>query len=133
MPSAVPGYASWTVAVMPARRSASAVTGPAMPPPMTIAVRTVVMLVSLGSFGPCACGTDLGGSPAILVVAASGRTPSQVWYRGQGPGGVLAHPAGAVPSSGMVDSGVLVLFASSVSSAGISPVSWKARQVSSPG
>ena len=43
-PPAVAGYASYTVAVMPARCSASAVTGPAMPPPMTIAVRTVVML-----------------------------------------------------------------------------------------
>lgn len=103
---------------------------------------------------------DLGGSPVILMVAASGRVPSQASVRGQGPGEVLAHLAGAALQpvvsalrlllsgrsalSGLASGvwvvgvselafGVLLLWANSVSSAGISPVSWKVRQVSNPG
>lgn len=90
---------------------------------------------------------DLGGSPVILVVAASGRVPSQASVRGQGPGEVLAHLAGAASQpvlsvlasavlvggvSGLAF-GVCVFSANSVSSAGISPVSWKARQAPNPG
>jgi hypothetical protein len=60
-------------------RSAIAVTGPAMPAPMTIAVLTFVTFFSLVDRSR-ACGTDLGDDTAILIVAASGRAPAQVWF-----------------------------------------------------
>ncbi|GAA2185889.1 hypothetical protein GCM10009848_17240 [Micromonospora lupini] len=102
-----------------------------MPPPMTIAVRTVVMLSPWVS-SVRAYETDLGGNPVILVVAASGRVPAQVSVRGRAPAGCWRTPPELSVQS-VVSGALLVLSASSVSSAGISPVSWKARHVSSPG
>ena len=58
IPSAVLGYASYTVASIPAFCRAIAVTGPAMPPPITNAVLVWLMIAA----GRCGTRTIAGAS-----------------------------------------------------------------------
>src|ERR1039458_8995047 len=101
---------------MPALSRAVATTGPAIPPPMTSAVRTLgVVAVDMGSllhvvFVGRFCAEITHGNPAILMVATSWPGSSRAGFGpgaldGDGceqppraPAAVLAHRPGAIES-----------------------------------
>src|SRR5688572_28306884 len=68
---------------MPALRSASAVTGPAVPPPTTMAVSTLVMVIFLVIGSVRAEPTWEGNR--LSSVCRFGPAPSQVWFEVRAP------------------------------------------------
>ena len=101
---------------MPAFCSASAVTGPAIPPPMTIAVRVVFMV------SPSWACSATSATPRLTLLCGLGPDPAEGGSR-YWPGRVLTHPSRRHWGPGCPSCSYRA-----INSGGSSPVSWTPRQ-----